>query len=322
MPRPAAARPEATPDPGGPRAMPEATPPAETGEGRAADAAPDLSACSEGGRAPLGGIDPPRAASAPGAPPAGGDRSESGPDASPSIEGDGSASAPAPSTGASTAPRPDGDAPPSDPSDAARPPRIGVLKKRREFLAAASALRRNLTGLNLQARRRRPEEPAEAPIRVGFTCSKKVGNAVARNRAKRRLRAAAAEALPRHGRPGWDYVLIGKRGATAERDFRALVADLEAGLAELHAKAGDRRATGAPVPRKAGRGRGQDRKAETRGAASRDAPATADRPGATAGKGAAPRDAASANPHRDSAAKARSTPETAAPGGKATDGET
>ena len=83
-----------------------------------------------------------------------------------------------------------------------------------------------------------PRPPAAGPrraageavdgVRVGFTCSKKVGNAVARNRAKRRLRAAARAVLPAHGRPGWDYVLIGRPEATAARPFASLCDDLAA----------------------------------------------------------------------------------------------
>jgi len=88
----------------------------------------------------------------------------------------------------------------------------------------------------LQARRR-PDATDAATIRVGFTCSRKVGNAVARNRAKRRLRAAAVEVLPANGRPGWDYVLIGKRGATAARPFPALCDDLAGALRAVHARA-------------------------------------------------------------------------------------
>ena len=87
----------------------------------------------------------------------------------------------------------------------------------------------------LQARRR--ADGPEDGIRVGYTCSRKVGNAVARNRAKRRLRAAAAEILPRHGRPGWDYVLIGKRAATAGRPFPALCGDLAGALDAIHRSA-------------------------------------------------------------------------------------
>lgn len=66
-------------------------------------------------------------------------------------------------------------------------------------------------------------------IRVGFTASRKVGNAVARNRAKRRLRAAAALVLTQFGRPGCDYVLIARAGTPA-RLFSDLVGDLEAAL--------------------------------------------------------------------------------------------
>lgn len=83
----------------------------------------------------------------------------------------------------------------------------------------------------LQARARGDD----APLRVGFTCSKKVGNAVARNRAKRRLRALAAEILPQAGRPGWDYVLIGRAGATASRPFAQMRSDLLAALERVHA---------------------------------------------------------------------------------------
>ncbi|MEL6792287.1 MAG: ribonuclease P protein component [Pseudomonadota bacterium] len=107
-----------------------------------------------------------------------------------------------------------------------------VLKKRREFLAAAKARRAGSASMMVQGRRRRDGE-ADG-VRVGFTCSKKVGNAVARNRAKRRLRAAAAEVLPREGSDGWDYILIGRAEATAARRWPDLLRDLETSLAKLH----------------------------------------------------------------------------------------
>lgn len=69
-------------------------------------------------------------------------------------------------------------------------------------------------------------------MRVGFTVTKKIGNAVVRNRCKRRLRALAREVLPAVGVPGADHVLIG-RDETAARDFAVMRADLEAALARL-----------------------------------------------------------------------------------------
>ncbi|MEO0999163.1 MAG: ribonuclease P protein component, partial [Pseudomonadota bacterium] len=61
------------------------------------------------------------------------------------------------------------------------------MKARRDFLAAARARRQVTPGFLLQARQRAPGEVSATPVRIGYTCSKKVGNAVARNRAKRRL---------------------------------------------------------------------------------------------------------------------------------------
>ena len=74
-------------------------------------------------------------------------------------------------------------------------------------------------------------------MRVGFTCSKKVGNAIARNRAKRRLREVARAILPQDGREGWDYVLIGRPEVTAALPFNQLHSDLRHALARVHAKA-------------------------------------------------------------------------------------
>jgi ribonuclease P protein component len=110
-----------------------------------------------------------------------------------------------------------------------------VLTKRADFVRAASALRAPTPGFTLQARPR-PVGEAEG-LRVGFTCSKKVGNAVARNRAKRRLREVARAVLPGEGREGWDYVLIGRPEATAALPFPQLLSDLSAALSRVHAKA-------------------------------------------------------------------------------------
>jgi ribonuclease P protein component len=105
-----------------------------------------------------------------------------------------------------------------------------VLRKRAEFVAASHAQRTSTPAFGVQGRARGDGLPG----RVGFTCSKKVGNAVDRNRAKRRLREIARLVLPAHGRAGWDYVLIGRAQVTATHDFAAMQADLIAALARLH----------------------------------------------------------------------------------------
>lgn len=112
--------------------------------------------------------------------------------------------------------------------------RIGRLKRRAEFLAAAAANRKWVApGLVLQARTREPTDTATDPIRLGFTASRKVGNAVARNRAKRRLRAAASEVLEQVSPAlGTDLVLIA-RPATTTRDYDSLKQDLTRGLVKL-----------------------------------------------------------------------------------------
>lgn len=107
---------------------------------------------------------------------------------------------------------------------------LPVMKKRSEFVAASKARYQTGTGLTVQMRNRKDDDPA---VRVGFTCSKKVGNAVARNRAKRRLREIARLDLPQLAKPGHDYVLIGKKEITANRDFETLRADLAKALSKL-----------------------------------------------------------------------------------------
>ncbi|WP_299694524.1 ribonuclease P protein component [uncultured Tateyamaria sp.] len=101
------------------------------------------------------------------------------------------------------------------------------LLKRADFLRAARGRRVVTPGFILQIR---PRPVAGDVMRVGFTCSKKVGNAVARNRAKRRLREVARLVLPQHGQSGTDYVLVGRAQATATRPFALMLSDLQAAL--------------------------------------------------------------------------------------------
>ncbi len=118
-------------------------------------------------------------------------------------------------------------------------PSMETLAKRADFLKAARARRQGTSSFLLQGRKRGDGEPAKG-IRVGYTCSKKVGNAVARNHAKRRLREAARLLIPELGQDGWDYVLVGKKGDTRTRPFDLLLKDLRYALKKVHgdAKAG------------------------------------------------------------------------------------
>jgi ribonuclease P protein component len=109
---------------------------------------------------------------------------------------------------------------------------IGRLKRREEFLKVAGARRKAaLPGVVLQA----APGPESGAIRCGFTATKKLGGAVVRNRAKRRLRAAAQAVLPVAGQRGYDYVLVARAG-TLDRPWPHLLDDLRRALETLTPK--------------------------------------------------------------------------------------
>ena len=106
------------------------------------------------------------------------------------------------------------------------------LKKRSEFVAVAKAGERYVTpAFIVQAYKR----PLEGSCRVGITASRKVGGAVERNRAKRRLRALIRAIFPNAGYPRIDYVLIARQEAL-KRNFALMEKELETALLRLHKK--------------------------------------------------------------------------------------
>jgi len=120
-------------------------------------------------------------------------------------------------------------------------PPLQQLTKRAQFLFVRAGFRASRPGVLVEARRR---EEAGA-IGVGFTASKKVGGAIQRNRAKRRLREAARRLLPEHGLPGVDYVLVARQH-TPSAPWPALLDDLGNALIRLRA---DLEAPGGPAKR-------------------------------------------------------------------------
>jgi len=108
---------------------------------------------------------------------------------------------------------------------------LETLVKRADFIAASKAEKFVGNSIIVQARYNASEN-----IRVGYTASKKVGNAVVRNRAKRRMRAAAMETLAQYGTAGADYVLIGRAKTTCTVKFEDLKFELTRAIKKLSAR--------------------------------------------------------------------------------------
>ncbi len=109
---------------------------------------------------------------------------------------------------------------------------IERLKKRPDFLACAQGASLARGAVVVQARPRGDDAPL---VRAGFTATKRIGGAVVRNRAKRRMREAARLLLPEHARPGHDYVFIARGGATT-RPWPRLLDDVKSALIRLAAE--------------------------------------------------------------------------------------
>lgn len=110
---------------------------------------------------------------------------------------------------------------------------LETITRRADFLAANRGLRVARPGFVLLARPNGGES-----MRLGVTVTKKIGNAVVRNRMKRRFRALARDLLPVQGLPGHDHVLIGREGGV-ERDFALLRQELSAALSRAAEGKGD-----------------------------------------------------------------------------------
>ena len=108
---------------------------------------------------------------------------------------------------------------------------IKRLKNRSDFLRTAKGKMVHKKAFVLQGRSR---SDSSINIRIGFTCTKKVGNAVLRNLAKRRLREVAQNIFPNNGVDGWDYVLVGKKDFTAKLNFEMMPKDLTQALQQIH----------------------------------------------------------------------------------------
>ena len=113
-------------------------------------------------------------------------------------------------------------------------PGLEPLRKRRDFVAMRAGRRQHSSSFVLQMLERSDNYAAAAKTRVGYTVTKKIGNAVVRNRIKRRMRAVVHQVMPLYARRAHDYVLIGKRAAL-NTNFETLVAELGSSLNRVHA---------------------------------------------------------------------------------------
>ena len=107
--------------------------------------------------------------------------------------------------------------------------KLETIKSSRDFKEAKNGLFFRSTSFLLQA----VEANNKGLTKVGYTVSKQNGNAVNRNRIKRRLRSVSNLILEKHGKKNWNYVIIGKKN-TLIIDFQSLIKELTSAIKKIH----------------------------------------------------------------------------------------
>ncbi|NOT70770.1 MAG: ribonuclease P protein component [Hyphomicrobium sp.] len=119
---------------------------------------------------------------------------------------------------------------------------LATLKVRAEYLAVRGGSKASVPACLIEARIRRSDtskppaspDPSYGP-RFGFTVTKKLGNAVTRNRIRRRLKAALTQLAGTHAQDGYDYVVVA-RAAAFDRAYHDIIADLTKAFAIIHSR--------------------------------------------------------------------------------------
>ena len=114
---------------------------------------------------------------------------------------------------------------------------IQTIKNRRDFLKGNNAHYAAMPSVVIQSYMRTDEVvKTDESVMMGITCSKKVGNAVKRNRAKRRLREAGKIVLKEIGIKKTNYIFIARKSMTVKAKFTDLCRDIEVGIKKIHAR--------------------------------------------------------------------------------------
>lgn len=116
---------------------------------------------------------------------------------------------------------------------------LETIKKRPDFLAVRGGARASVPCCLMEAKPRAPGRGSGQGPRFGFTVTKKLGNAVTRNRIRRRLKSALSQVAPRYARDGYDYVIVA-RPAALDKPFADLLGELTRALNGVHKPQGTR----------------------------------------------------------------------------------